>query len=207
MRQTGPRNRLARRQGIDLELKTFGSKSQGRLMRLIGVPPGQHGVSRRRRKISESSHQLREKQKLKFMFGVTERQMENYFRDAKLAKGNTGKKLCELLESRFDNTIYRAGFAPTRAAARQLISHGHVTINQKINSIPSYMVSPGEVITFHKGESAKIPFIETSLTRPDYVVPSWLSRDNLNVTVVSTPSSETLEKQVNLRLIIEFYSK
>lgn len=206
MRHTGPRNRLARRQGTDLELKTFGSKSQSRLMRLIGVPPGQHGLSRRR-KVSESARQLREKQKLKFMFGVNERQMSNYFIKAKLAKGNTGKKLCQLLELRLDNVLYRGGFAPTRAAARQLITHGHVTVNGKMNSIPSYQVSSGEIISFLKQETAKIPHIDSALTRADYVVPEWLQREGNSVKIAEVPSSETLEKQVNLRLIIEFYSK
>jgi len=206
MRYTGPRNRLARRQGADLELKTFGSKSQSRLMRLLTVPPGQHGANRRR-KTSEMGKQLKEKQKLKFMFGVNETQMVNYFTKAKRAKGNTGRFLCQLLEARLDNILYRAGFAPTRAAARQLISHHHVTVNGKMNSIASYQVRINDVVTFRKAETAKIPPIEISMSRPDYVVPSWLKRENTSVQLLNTPSFETLEKQLNLRLIIEFYSK
>lgn len=206
MRYTGPRNRLARRQGADLELKTFGSKSQSRLMRLLTVPPGQHGANRRR-KTSEMGKQLKEKQKLKFMFGVNETQMVNYFTKAKRAKGNTGKFLCQLLEARLDNVLFRAGFAPTRAAARQLISHHHVTVNGKMNSIASYQVKINDVVTFRKAETAKIPPIETSMARPDYVVPSWLKRENASVQLLATPNFETLEKQLNLRLIIEFYSK
>ncbi len=206
MRYTGPRNRLARRQGADLELKTIGSKSHGRLMRLLTVPPGQHGANKRR-KTSEMSRQLREKQKLKFMFGVNERQMENYFTKAKRTRGNTGKYLCQLLESRLDNVLYRAGFAPTRAAARQLVSHHHVTVNNKMNSISSYSVRVNDVIAFRKPETAKIPHIDISLTRPDYVAPSWLKRENDTIQLLQTPDFGALEKQVNLRLIIEFYSK
>lgn len=206
MRYTGPRNRLARRQGADLELKTLGSKNHGRLMRVLTVPPGQHGVSRRR-KVSEMSKQLREKQKLKFMFGVTEKQMTNYFKKAKRSKGNTGKYLCQLLEARLDNVLFRAGFAPTRSAARQLVSHNHVKVNDKTVSIPSYQVRMSDVIAFRKSESSKIPAIDTALTRPDYSAPSWLERKDMNIEVLNTPDTEALEKQLNLRLIIEFYSK
>ncbi|MFO0703311.1 MAG: 30S ribosomal protein S4 [Patescibacteria group bacterium] len=206
MRHTGPRNRLARRQGIDLELKTFGSKSQNRLARVIAVPPGQHGANTRR-KISESGRQLREKQKLRFMFGITEKKLGSYFVVAKRFKGNTGHKLCEILEKRLDNVVYRAGFAPTRAAARQLVNHGHVLVNGKKNSIPSYNVKQDDVVAFRKADTAKIPYIETSLDRKDYEAPFWLERKGTEVKVVAVPSAETLEKQVNLRLIIEYYSK
>ncbi len=206
MRYTKARNRLARRQGTDLELKTFGTKGHGRLMRIVGVPPGQHGMGRRR-KSSEMSRQLREKQKLKFMFGVTERQMRNYFTKAKRTKGNTGKYLCQLLEARLDNVLYRAGMAPTRAMARQLVTHGHIKVNDKSLSIPSYTVRQDDVIGFRRQESAKIPATEASLTRPDHVVPSWLAREGNGVKVLAVPDYETLNKQVNLRLIIEFYSK
>ena len=206
MRHIGPKNRLARRQGIDLELKTFGSKSQNRLMRQLTTPPGQHGANTRR-KVSESGRQLREKQKLRFMFSVTETQMENYFAVAKRFEGNTGKKLCELLEKRLDNAVYRAGFAPTRAAARQLVNHGHFLVNGVKLSIPSYQIKQNDVITFKKADSAKIPYIESALERKEYEAPAWIERTGTTVKILATPSSETLEKQVNLRLIIEFYSK
>lgn len=206
MRHIGPKNRLARRQGIDLELKTFGSKSQNRLTRMVSIPPGQHGANTRR-KLSESGRQLREKQKLRFMFGLTEKKLESYFLVAKRFKGNTGKKLCEIIETRLDNTLYRAGFAPTRAAARQLVNHGHVLVNGKKNSIPSYLVKQNDVVTFARAETTKIPYIETSIDRKEYIVPAWITREGSKATIVATPTSETLEKQVNLRLIIEYYSK
>ncbi len=206
MRHTGPRNRLARRQGIDLELKTFGSKSQNRLTRVIGMPPGQHGANTRR-KVSESGRQLREKQKLRFMFGITERSLSSYFSIAKRFKGNTGKKLCEILETRMDNVLFRAGLAPTRASARQLINHGHVTVNGKKNSIPSYLVRQSDVINFLKPESAKIPYIETAMESKEHVNPPWIERVGTETKMVGTPTSDTLEKQVNLRLVVEFYSK
>lgn len=206
MRYTGPRNRIARRQGVDLELKTVGTKGHGRLMRVIGVPPGQHGMNKRR-KISEMAHQLREKQKLKYMFGVSEKQMFNYYTKAKRTKGNTGKFLCQLLESRLDNVIFRSGMAPTRASSRQLVTHGHVQVNGKVLSIPSYHVKVNDVIDFARSETAKIPPIENALARPDHTVPSWLSREGQVVKLISIPDYETLNKQVNLRLIVEFYSK
>lgn len=207
MRNIGPKNRLARRQGADLELKSFGTKGHGRLLRSIEVPPGQHGTSRKRRKPSEMSKQLREKQKLRHMFGVTEKQMTNYFAKAKSSRGNTGKKLCELLESRLDNVLFRAGMAPTRQAARQLVTHGHVLVKGKKMSIASYHTSQGETISFAKESTAKIPHIDAMLSNPEYKSPEWIKREGNMAEVVSAPSSETLEKQINLRLVIEFYSK
>ncbi len=206
MRYTGPRNRLARRNAVDLELKTFGSKSHSNLMRKLSTPPGEHGANTRR-KISEHAKQLREKQKLRFMFGLSERQMGNHFIEAKRAKGNTGKLMCEVLESRLDNVVYRAGFAPTRAAARQLVSHGHIKVNDRKLTVPSYETKVGEMVSFLSDNSSKIPAIESALARKDVPVAGWIKRDGLKATVLQTPSSETVEKLINMRLIIEFYSK
>lgn len=206
MRYTGPRNRLARRNGVDLELKTFGSKNHNKLMSKLTVPPGEHGLNTRR-KTSEHSKQLREKQKLRFMYGVSERQMGNYFDRAKKAKGNTGNFLCTLMESRLDNAVYRAGFAPTRAAARQLVTHGNVKVNDKKLSIPSYEIKVGQLISLGSEKVAKIPTVEASLARKDIVPPSWIKRDGASAEVLQTPTTDSIEKLINVRLIIEFYSK
>lgn len=207
MRYTGPRNRIARRNGVDLELKTFGSKNHGKLMRKLSIPPGETGANKKRRKTSEHGSQLREKQKLRYMFGINERQLSNYFTEAKRAKGNTGKLLVETLESRLDNVVYRAGFAPTRAAARQLVNHGHVTVNGKMLSIPSYRTSVGQTISFAHEATAKIPAVDASLSRTDIIAPEWVKREGIKAQIVLKPSATTVEKLVNLRLIIEFYSK
>src|SRR3989338_1026851 len=134
MRYTGPRNRISRREGMDLGLKTPGSKSHASLLKKMNVLPGQHGT-RGRRKVSEYGKQVREKQKLRYMFGITEKQLKNYFQKAVKKTGNTGEYLSQYLEQRLDNVVYRLGFAPTRSAARQLVSHRHVRINDKILSI------------------------------------------------------------------------
>jgi small subunit ribosomal protein S4 len=206
MRYTGPRNRVARRNGVDLELKTPGTKSHASLLKRISTPPGQHGASTRR-KLSEHAKQLREKQKMRMMFGVSERQMTNYFDRAKKKKGNTGTYLCEFLEARLDNAVYRSGFAPTRAAARQLVTHGHITVNDKLLTIPSYEISPGEIIGLKNEATAAIPAVGTALARKDIVSPGWVKREGTKSKIMSAPTSETIEKLLNVRLIIEFYSK
>ncbi len=121
MRYTGPRNKIARREGVDLGLKTPGSKSHARLLKKLNILPGQHGI-KGRKKLSERGRQLREKQKLRFMFGITEKQLKKYFLQASEKKGNTAIFLSRFLELRLDNIVYRLGFAPTRPCARQLVS-------------------------------------------------------------------------------------
>jgi len=206
MRYRGPKNRIARREGVDLELKTLGSKSHARLLKKLGVPPGQHGL-RKRRKVSERGTQLREKQKLRYMFGITETQLKNYFKKASMKKGNTALYLSHSLESRFDNMVFHLGFAPTRAAARQLITHGHMTINKKRLSIPSYQVKVGDEISFSDVKTTKIPYIETSLDNKDVILPSWLEKKATVGKLLKEPTQEVIEKLINLRLIIEYYSR
>lgn len=206
MRYTGAKNRLSRREGTDLGLKTIGSKAQASLLKKMTILPGQHGT-RGRRKLSEHARQLREKQKLRFTFGVTETQMKNYFKVATRKRGNTGLLLSQLLERRLDSIFYRLGFAPTRAAARQLISHKHVKVNEKMMSIPSYSVKVGDTITFLKEKSTKIPAIELMLDNKDTIIPAWLSRENTKGQLLADPDAEIIEKQINLRLVVEFYSR
>jgi len=206
MRYTGPKNRIARQLGVDLGLKTPGTKSHARLLKRLTIPPGQHGI-KGRRKISERALQLREKQKLRFMFGLSEKQIKRYFEKASQKKGNTALFLCQFLERRLDNVVYRLGFAPTRASARQLISHKHIKVNDKVLNIPSYLVKVNDIITFASEKTIKIPEIKQSLENKDLIIPSWLKREQTVGKMIKEPSSELIEKQVHLRLVIEYYSR
>lgn len=206
MRITTARNKLARREGADLGLKTPGSKSHASLLRRLNVLPGQHGT-RRRRKQSERGKQLREKQKLRYMFGLSEKQLKNYFKKAVAMKGNSALNISQLLERRLDNVVYRLGIAPTRPSARQLVNHRHVKINGEIVDIVSYKVSDGDEVTFTSEKSAKIPWIESSLANKDLLIPGWLKREGTIGKFVAEPTSEEIEKQVDLRSVIEFYSR
>lgn len=206
MRYTGPKNRLSRREGLDLGMKTPGSKSHAQLLKKLNVLPGQHGT-RGRRKVSDTGKQLREKQKLRFMWGVTEGQMAKYFAHAKKKKGNTGSHLCAYLEKRLDNSLYRLGFAPTRAMARQLVTHKHIKVNDRIVNIPSYELRPGDVITFAKEHTLKIPAVESSVSKKDAIIPAWLEKQGTAGKMVAEPTSELIEKMINLRLVIEYYSR
>lgn len=207
MRYLGPKNRIARREGIDLGLKTPGSKSHARLLKKLNVPPGQHGGNTRRRKISERAVQLREKQKLRFLFGLTERQLKNYFKKAAFKKGNTALYVSQFLEKRLDNVVYRLGLAPTRAAARQLISHGHVAVNDKKMSVASYQVRVGDKVSYKKEATMKIPYVEKSLANKDIIVPAWLEKKAVAGRLTTEPNVDEIAKQINLRLIIEYYSR
>ncbi len=206
MRYTGPRNRLSRREGLDLGLKTTGSKSQASLLKKLNVFPGQHGT-KGRRKVSEHGRQLREKQKLKFMYGVSETQLKNYYAFSKKKTGNTALYLSQYLEKRLDNVVYRLGFVPTRAAARQIIVHKHIKVNDRVLSIPSYQVKIGDVITFANDKIVKIPSIEASLAKKDAAMPAWVEKQGAIGKFNGEPTTELLDNQINLRLVIEFYSR
>ncbi len=206
MRYTGPKNKVSRRESADLGLKTTGSKAQASLLKKINILPGQHGT-RFRRKSSEHARQLREKQKLRFLFGVTEKQLKGYFDTASRRRGNTAIFLGELLERRLDNVVYRLGFAPTRAAARQLVSHGHIKVNEKVLDIPSYLVQVDEKITFASDDSKKIPYIEEFRGQNDITFPEWVELKKDMGVLTKIPDNSIIEQQVNLRLVIEFYSR
>ncbi|MCA9372047.1 30S ribosomal protein S4 [Candidatus Woesebacteria bacterium] len=206
MRYTGPKNKAARREGMDLGLKTTGSKSHASLLKRLNISPGQHGVSRRRKK-SEHSRQLREKQKLRYMFGLTEKQLKRYFLESARKKGNTAVHMTELLERRLDNVVYRLGLAPTRAAARQLVVHKHIKVNDKVLSIPSYQLKNKDSVTFAKTKTKAIPYIEESLKDDQRIMPEWLSKKADAGTLVATPDTSFVDQQVNLRLVVEFYSR
>ena len=206
MRYTGPRNRIARREGVDLGFKTLGSKNHERLVKKLNVPPGQHGT-KRRRKISDHARQLREKQKLRYLFQVNEKQLKKYFKEAAFKKGNTAIYLAKFLEKRLDNIVYRAGISPTRASARQLVVHGHIAVNDKAVSVPSYQIKKGDIITFSDETSAKIPYIEKALANKDALLPDWLERKGTVSKMMDEPTNIEIEKQINLRLVIEHYSR
>lgn len=207
MRQIGPKNRLARREAVDLGLKTPGTKSHANLLKKLNVPPGQHGATGRVKKMSERGRQLRETQKLKHIFGLSAKQLKRYFEEAAQKPGNTGLFMCQFLERRLDNTVYRLGFAPTRAAARQLVSHKNIKVNDKVANTASFRLRPGDIITFADEKTQKIPAIERALESKEGISPAWLERKAVIGKLLLEPTSELIEKQILLRLVIEYFSR
>lgn len=204
-RYTGPKNRLARRENLDLGLKTVGSKAHASLLRRLNVPPGMHGT-KGRPKLSEYGQQLREKQKVKHMYGLLERQFRRYYNRAKKWKGNTGEKMLQFLESRLDNAIYRMALAPTRASARQLVSHGHILVDGKKVTIPSYEVKANQVIT--PGTKAlEIPIVKKLLDTKDMQTPEWVERKGPAGRIVRLPERSDIRDDINEQYIVEYYSR
>lgn len=204
-RYTGPKNRLARREGIDLGLKTVGSHAHAMLLKRLNVPPGQHGP-RGRRKVSDFGLQLREKQKVKRMYGILERQFRKNFEQARKWKGNTGEKLLEFLERRLDNTIFRLGLSPTRALARQLVGHRHVLVDGRVVNIPSYVVKLDQVISL-SSKGANIPAVKKLLDDKTFSPPDWLSRQGPAGKVVRVPVRADVNEDISEQLIVEHYSR
>ena len=204
-RYTGPKNRLARKEGMDLGLKTVGSKSHASLLRRQTIPPGQHG-QKMRRKLSGYGTQLREKQKMKRLYGVLERQFRKYYGMARKWRGNTGDMLVQFLERRLDNVVYRMGFAPTRTSARQFVSHGHVQVNGNRVNIPSFLVKADDVLTF-KPKAMNIPVIKKMLEDKSFAPPEWLSRQAAVGKVTRLPEREDVKEDINTQLVIEYYSR
>lgn len=189
-RYTGPKNRLSRREGQDL----FG---RGLKLRRANVPPGQHGPKGARRQ-SEYGLQLREKQKAKRTYGIMERQFRRYVR--------MPGSLLRWLETRLDNVVYRLGFVPSRAMARQLIGHHHVLVNDRVVSVPSYQVQPGEIISLaHK--ALEMPVVKTRLAAAVPALPEWLKRQAAVGRVVRAPRREDIDSHIDESLVVEFYSR
>lgn len=206
-RYIGPKFRLDRREGTNLFLKGKRSASGKHPIDKKGaVPPGQHGQRMLRRKLSDFGLQLREKQKVKRMYGVLERQFKRYFETASKEKGNTGVALLQILESRLDNVIYQLGFAASRAAGRQLVTHGHVQVNDKKVDIPSYNVKVGDIIALSP-KAQKFASVSEALSSRGDLVPSWLAREGLVGKVTRLPAAEDLEAIANQQLIVEYYSR
>jgi len=204
-RYLGPKNKLARREGVDLELKTPGTSAHASLLRRLNIAPGVHGQKRRRRP-SDYALQLREKQKVKRIYGVLEKQFKKYFFEASRKRAAAGVELLKLLERRLDNVIYRLRLAPTRSSARQLIVHGHVLVNNKKVDVPSYRVKKGEVVNL-KNKSLKIPVIKKMLSEKDLPLSSWLNRKGPIGKVVDEPKRDDIRLDINEQLIVEYYSR
>ncbi|MED5363490.1 MAG: 30S ribosomal protein S4 [Bacteroidota bacterium] len=199
-RYTGPKTKIARKFGEAIfgEDKAFEKRN---------YPPGQHGNNRRRPKKSEYAIQLMEKQKAKFTYGILERQFRNLFNRASRSKGVTGEVLLQLCESRLDNIVFRLGLAPTRSAARQLVSHRHINLNGSVNNIPSTTVKEGDVVGVRE-KSKSLDVVERSVAQPNSVQ-EWLSFNeaNLEGTMVSVPAREQITENIKEQLIVELYSK
>lgn len=204
-RYLGPKCKLCRREGAKLFLKDARCYSlKCPLERKGAVPPGQHGLKRRRRP-SEYSRQLREKQKAKRLYGVLERQFKNYFAKAKVKK-NTGEALLQLLESRLDNLVYRLGLVPSRSLARQLVNHGHVLVDNKKIDLPAYQVKPGQIISL-AGRALKFDYIKDSLKNKGGKIVPWLSRKAAVGKMMALPQRDEIDAEINEDLIVEFYSR
>ncbi len=198
-RYTGPKDRLSRAEGVDL----FG---KGAKLTRLTVPPGVHGPKGSRRRPSQYRRQLREKQKVKRLYGVMEKQFKGYVNQAFKARGNTGNRLISLIERRLDNVVYRLGFAPTRPAARQLVSHRHVLVNGKKVNIPSYQVSAGETVSLSLS-AAEIPAIKKLLEDKDYKTPDWLTRKAIIGKIIREPVADDVTEPISMQDIVEFYSR
>ena len=199
-RQTGPKQRLQRQIGEDLGLKTNALK----VARRIHIRPGQHGI--RRHKVSDYGVQLREKQKVKYIYGVLERQLHRLYSQASKDPLATGAALLSLLERRLDNTIYRLGWAPTRAAARQMVTHDDILVNDCRMNVPSYSVKVNDVIRL-KDKATKIPVVAELLKADEKIVPEWLDRKVSIAKVQRFPEREDITEIIDEQLIVEFYSR
>ena len=204
-RYTGPKNRIARREGQDLGFKTPGSSAHASLLRKINIPPGMHG-QKRKRKPSEYAIQLREKQKAKRIYGTLERQFKNYFQEALKKKATTGEALLQRLETRLDNVIFRLALCPTRAGARQLVSHGHVLVDGKKVNIPSFSVKKDQVIAL-SDKATKIPAVAKMLEDKNPHLPAWLERKGPFGKVLKIPSRDEIETELDESQIVEYYSR
>ncbi len=199
-RYTGPKTKIARKFGEPI----FGPDKQ---FEKKNYPPGQHGQARKRKKTSEYGIQLAEKQKAKYTYGLLERQFRNLYVKANRMKGRTGENLILLLESRLDNIVYRLGIAPTRAAARQLVTHRHITRNGEVCNIPSTIVKPGETIGVRE-RSKSLEVIQDSLSQSSGNY-SWLEWDaaKLQGKYTNVPLRSEVPENINDQLIVELYSK
>jgi small subunit ribosomal protein S4 len=206
-RYTGSVCRLCRREGAKLYLKGTRCYTKKCSFERRPSPPGQHAV--RRRKVGEYGLQLREKQKVRRVYGVLERQFRNYFRVASTHSGVTGEYLLRSLELRLDNVVFRMGFASSRAQARQLVGHGHFAINGVPTNIPSFQVKPGDKVEVRESRRSREPFKTAKETLKNHQAPEWLSIDaaNLSGTVADVPRRDQMPLDLNEQLVVEYYSR
>jgi len=200
-RYTGPRTRIARKFGEPI----FGSDKN---FDRKNYPPGQHGQTKKRKKVSEYGVQLREKQKAKYTYGILERQFRNTFEKAQHSKGVTGEVLLQMLEARLDNVVYRLGVAPSRAAARQLVSHRHITVNGEVVNVPSYQLKPGDIVGVRE-KSKSLEAITNSMETRSYSKLSWLEWDDAQMAgkFMNMPERSEIPENIKEQLIVELYSK
>ncbi len=206
-RYIGPTCKLARREGVDLGLKSPARGLESKCK--LGQAPGQHGAGRRQR-LSDYALQLREKQKVRRIYGILEKQFRNYYKKAAGQKGSTGENLLQLLEGRLDNVVYRMGFAVTRAQARQMVSHKGVTVNSKQVNIPSYQVQEGDVIAVAEKAKSHLRVKESiTLSQELDLVPGWVdvNTDKAEGEFKRRPDRDELPPDINEQLIVELYSK
>ncbi|HQD08623.1 MAG TPA: 30S ribosomal protein S4 [Flavihumibacter sp.] len=199
-RYTGPKTKISR---------IFGEPilGNGKWLNKNSNPPGQHGAARKRKSLGEYALQLREKQKAKYTYGVLERQFRSTFEEAARRKGVTGENLIKLLEARLDNAVFRLGIAPSRPAARQLVSHKHIMVNGTVVNVPSYQLTPGDQISFKPASTGKSGL--TSQVRGKNQKYNWLdwNETELTGTFIAYPERESVPENIKEQLIVELYSK
>ena len=206
-RYLGPKLKLSRREGIDLNLKSARRSFESKV-KDVGSKPGQHGKISGAR-TSDYGNQMRETQKAKRMYGVLERQFRRYFAEASRLRGNTGEKLLQLLESRLDNVVYRMGFGSTRAEARQLVSHKAITVNGQSVNIPSYLVKAGDVVAVREKSKAQNRIVEALQLAQQVGLPAWVEMDLSKSQGVfkKVPDRDEFGADINESLIVELYSR
>ncbi|MFT5220645.1 MAG: small subunit ribosomal protein S4 [Planctomycetota bacterium] len=206
-RYIGPTCKLMRREGADLGLKS--SRRAVDTKCKIDNPPGVHGAGTRKPRVSDYGLQLREKQKLRRIYGILERQFRNYYKDASRIKGSTGENLLQILEARLDNVVYRMGFGSTRAEARQLVSHKSIMVNGKIVNIASFMISPSDVVSVRERSRKQARIAESMALAEQVGFPDWIdvNHSQFEGTFKALPLRSELPPDINEQLVVELYSK
>ena len=199
-RYTGPKTKISRRFGEPIT-------GNGKWLTKNSNPPGQHGANKKRKTLGEYALQLKEKQKAKYTYGLLEKQFRKTFEEANRRKGVTGENLIKLLEARLDNAVFRLGIAPSRPAARQLVSHKHIMVNGTVVNVPSYQLTPGDQISFKPASTGKSGL--TSQVRGKNQKYNWLdlNETELTGTFIAYPERESVPENIKEQLIVELYSK
>ena len=205
-RYTGPKCKLARREGTDLFLKSARRSLDSKCK--LDTKPGQHGV-RSGMRMSDYGNQLREKQKLRRTYGILERQFRRYFSEAARRKGSTGTNLLQLLESRLDNVVYRMGLGSTRAEARQLVTHGSITVNGRVQNVPSALVKTADIVGVTEKAKAQLRIQDALQLAEKVGFPSWVEVDvkKMSGTFKGAPDRSEFGQDINESLVVELYSK
>jgi len=203
----GPKCKLMRREGADLSLKS--SRRAVDTKCKIDNPPGMHGAGTRKPRQSDYGLQLREKQKLRRIYGILERQFRNYYKEASRIKGSTGENLLQLLEARLDNVVYRMGFGSTRAEARQLVNHKSIQVNGKSVNIPSYVVSASDIVSVREKSRKQARIAESMALAEQVGFPDWVdvNQTKFEGTFKALPERSELPPDINEQLVVELYSK